>query len=137
LEHEHEGKIALDVVQKKANRNYKREKVLVLLHGVTGNSLDPYMIDVAGVCAESGINTVIYNHFAPPGEYGLRMQDLSLQKYLDEVIHYSSSRFSQDGEPCDVYLAGFSLGGNHVLRYVGQANKNKLDNSAPQSSFGC
>ena len=36
-------------------------------------------------------------------------------KYMDEVIDYALKRF----ENSEVYLCGFSLGGNHILRYMG------------------
>ena len=36
-------------------------------------------------------------------------------KYLDEVIEYVDDKF----KPEEIYLCGFSLGGNHILRYMG------------------
>lgn len=65
------------------------EKVIILLHGVTGSSEDPYMQDLSGICAENGINAILFNHYAPAGEQECRLMDLTLNKYLDEVIIFA------------------------------------------------
>ena len=44
-------------------------------------------------------------------------------KYLDEVITYARSRFSD----AEIYLCRFSLGGNHLLRYLGSTTLNGKD----------
>lgn len=64
------------------------------------------------------------NHYAPKGEKDLRMIDLRDQKYLNEVIEWCVDKYGVDSH---IYLAGFSLGGNHILRYAGQAAKEKLE----------
>jgi len=100
IDHEHEGKIVLDIrpkfcsgkkeiVSSNSQHHAKNEKVLILLHGVTGSSEDCYMQDLSGLCAENGINVVLFNHYAPEGEYGVRLMDLGKNRYLDEVIQYA------------------------------------------------
>ena len=98
---------------------------MICLHGVSGSSNDPYMHDIAGSCAENGIHSVLFNHYAPKGQNDLRLMDLSQNEHLDEVIEYTHNRFKKEGRDCDIYLSGFSLGGNHVLRYMGKACKQK------------
>ena len=93
LDHEHHGKLVLDVRPKLSNLHMSNkkhvEKVIILLHGVTGSSEDPYMQDLSGVCAENGINAVLFNHYAPSGEQDCRLMDLKLNKHLDEVIMFA------------------------------------------------
>lgn len=100
----------------------------MVLHGVTGTSKDTYMQELGTACAENGINVVLFNHYASDGEIDLRLMDLGLNRYLDEVLAFTQNKFGSEGQEVDIYLAGFSLGGNHILRYVGLAAKNKMLN---------
>jgi predicted alpha/beta-fold hydrolase len=93
---------------------------MILLAGVSGFSSDSYNQDLVGLCVENGINVVQFNHHVASEEMDCRLMDMSDNKHLDEVIDYVHKRYSQDGKKkCDIYLSGFSLGGNHVLRYSG------------------
>lgn len=62
---------------------------MIMLHGVAGDSSDNYMQELTGACASSGINVVVFNHYAPPGEQDLRLMNMCTNKYLDEVIQFS------------------------------------------------
>lgn len=92
-----------------------RKKVLILLHGVTGSSRDKYMMDTAGDAHKNGMNVVCFNHYAPEGEKDLRLMNMCKNDFLDEVISYTKNRFEDN----EIYLCGYSLGGNHILRYMG------------------
>lgn len=78
------------------------------------------MIEMAGACKENGMSTISFNHYAPAGEKNLRLINMCEDKYLDEVIQYADERFN----PEEIYLCGFSLGGNHILRYLGSKKEN-------------
>ena len=71
---------------------------------------------------------VVFTHFAPKGETDLRLLDMTKNQYMDEVIDFTKSRFDRNGQECDIYLVGFSLGGNHALRYMGTAARDKMQN---------
>ena len=75
------GNLLLDVSQANSSN-----KVVIMLHGVTGSSKDNYMLDMAGASIENDISVVAYNHYAPRNEKDLRLMDMSLDKHLDEVI---------------------------------------------------
>ena len=45
---------------------------------------------------------------------------------MDEVIEYTKGRFDNGEAGCNIYIIGYSLGGNHVLRYIGEACKGRL-----------
>ena len=72
----------------------------------------------------NGFNVVAVNHFSVDGVTNCRLMNFCKQKYLDEILKYTADRFSQksqdnlnDDTKCDVFLFGYSLGGNHILRY--------------------
>lgn len=95
--------------------------MVVVLHGVTGESTDYYIQELAQHCTLKGLNVVSVNHYGVTGGKNLRLMDFTKQKHLDEVIEYCQSRFNNGKGHCDIFLVGFSLGGNHVMRYVGAA----------------
>lgn len=74
---------------------------------------------------------VAFNHYAPAGCKNLRLMDMCENKHLDEVITYVKQRFDKEGKECEIYLVGFSLGGSHLLRYVGNAHKQKVFDIVP------
>lgn len=116
----------MDVFLKNRIHQSNREKVIICLHGITGSSDDRYIQEVRAHGNDRGYNLVVLNHYAPPGEQGLRLMDMTKNQYINEVIEYTKKRFDQEGKECDLYLIGFSLGGNHVLRYVGESSKKKI-----------
>ena len=59
------------------------------MHGVTGNSTDEYIKELAGHCTSKGYNVIAVGHYAPEGEQNLRLMNLNKSKYLDEVIDYA------------------------------------------------
>lgn len=66
-----------------------KEKCVILLHGVTGNSTDEYIKELSGHCTNNGFNVIAVGHYAPANETNLRLMDFNKQKYLDEVILYA------------------------------------------------
>lgn len=116
----------MDILPKKTvsgNSIEETEKVIILLHGIAGSGDEPSSKEMAGFAAKHGYNVVCFNHHAPPNEKGYRMMDMTNNCYMDEVIEYAKSRFDKAGKPSEIYLVGFSLGGNHSLRYMGNASK--------------
>lgn len=81
LENEDEGKFIIDLVNKKRNHPFpssdKKERVVILLHGVTGNSEDPYMIELSNQLSMNGYNVIILCHYAPEGEKNLRCMNFA------------------------------------------------------------
>ena len=129
LRDEEEGNLVLDVAGRESESYGKddREKVVILLHGITGNTHNYYMQLMVEHLIKSGFNTVALNHFGVENEKDCRLMYFGKQKYIDEVISYSVERFSKSPDkPCDIFLFGYSLGGNHILRYQGAARKNRL-----------
>ena len=94
----------------------------MLLHGVTGNSNDQYMIEVAGAASRAGYNVIIACHYAPRGEKNLRLNNFTKKETIDEMFDFAKKRFGVD-KRVENYLIGFSLGGCYALTYAGLAAK--------------
>ena len=134
LSDEIEGDMLIDVLPREGYNKADdiAEKVIIGLHGVTGTSRDGYLLDLAFEGSNRGYNMVAFNHFAPPGSKNLRLMDLCENKHVDEVIQFAKQRFDKESKECEIYLVGFSLGGNHLLRYVGNARKQKIFDIEPE-----
>jgi predicted alpha/beta-fold hydrolase len=94
------------------------QKVAVLLHGLEGNAQRVYMKGQGKTLVAAGWDVVAMNHRGCSGEENLlypsynsgRTEDLaSLVNFLLEKDQYS-----------EIVLVGFSLGGNLVLKYLGE-----------------
>ena len=85
------------------------------------------MLLMADHLVNNGFNVVAVNHYGVHNMKNCRLMNFTKQKYIDEVIKYSADRFAsqRDGTDCDVFLFGYSLGGNHCLRYAGLTGKNR------------
>ena len=54
-----------------------KEKCVILLHGVTGNSTDEYIKELTGHCTNNGFNVIAVGHYAPANETNLRLMDFN------------------------------------------------------------
>lgn len=122
IENEVEGKVCIDIAHRKTGGETSKEKVIIALHGVTGSSKDSYLTELTDFVVEKGYNMVIFNHFAPEGEKDLKLMDMNENRHMDEVIRFVKSKFDKGDEECEIYIVGFSLGGNHTLRYIGTSS---------------
>lgn len=60
---------------------------------------------------------VVINHIAPrEGEGDLRLLDFSKALALKETVMHMKGKFGPD---CKILGVGFSMGGNHLIRYLG------------------
>ena len=71
--------------------NSKSNKLIILLHGLEGNGQRPYMTGTANHFNNNGLDAVCINFRGCSGENNLK-----------------------------IYLKGFSLGGNIILKYLGE-----------------
>ena len=106
-----EGDLVLNILERDPqckSRSGKKEKVLIVLHGLVGSAYDEPVIDIVGSAAKRGYNCIVINHHPREGDTNFRMMDLSDDKYINEVLTYAKSRYGKS----DIYMLGISMGGN-------------------------
>jgi len=93
-------------------------KLTILLHGLEGNAQRPYIIGQARVLNASGWDVAAINFRGCSGESNLSYQSYNAGKTgdLKEVIDQILERDLYD----EINLLGFSLGGNLLLKYLGE-----------------
>ncbi len=96
----------------------KQPKLLFLLHGLEGSSQSQYIKGFAKYFSEKGFDICAMNFRSCSGEVNklLRSYHSGATEDLNEVL----SHVLQTNSYAEVYLSGFSLGGNLLLRYLGE-----------------
>lgn len=102
---------------------YKQQsaKLLIISHGLEGNSERAYMVGMAKAFFKNHFDVLTWN-FRGCGE---EMNDQVIFYHsgatydLDEVVQHAAKNYDE------IYLVGFSLGGNLTLKYLGE-KKNML-----------
>jgi uncharacterized protein len=94
------------------------DRLAILSHGLEGNSTRPYMLGMARALNESGWDAVAWNYRGCSGEPNAtpRLYHSGETSDLDCVVSHAveTKRYSH------IALIGFSLGGNVVLKYLGE-----------------
>lgn len=90
----------------------------ILVHGLEGSSEQSYMLGMTRTLNARGINVVCVNLRGCSGEMNrhLKSYDMGSTNDLDLVINYVLSLYPQ----APIFMVGFSLGGNLVLKYLGE-----------------
>lgn len=103
----------------------RSKKLLVVLHGLEGNADRPYIKGLIRHFNEKGWDGLAVNMRSCSGElnnnlrsYHMGVSD-DLECVIDHILKYS--------EYSTIALAGFSMGGNIVLKYLGEQNGNLPD----------
>tara|TARA_R110000868_G_scaffold144520_2_gene363775 strand:+ start:6537 stop:7499 length:963 start_codon:yes stop_codon:yes gene_type:complete len=94
------------------------KKVTILLHGLEGNAQRPYITGSAKQLNSNGYDTCAVNFRGCSGEPNLlfRSYHSGATEDLNTVIHHILQTKKYD----EIYLKGFSLGGNMALKYLGE-----------------
>ncbi len=108
-----------------ANTQVPGKSLAVLCHGLEGCSARAYMMGMARACNLRNIDALAYNYRGCSGEPNLQKKfyTAGATDDLDEVITAirASDRYDT------IYLVGFSLGANLVLKYVGETGRDMPD----------
>lgn len=95
------------------------KKVVILLHGLEGNAQRPYMVGSALEFNANDYDVCAVNHRGCSGEQNLlyRSYHSGVSKDLEAVINHiiELKKYSE------IILKGFSLGGNVILKYLGES----------------
>ena len=97
-------------------------KLVILSHGLEGNTHRPYMVGMARMMNRIGWDALAWNYRACSGEINrqLRMYHNGCIDDLDCVVQHALKKVAYDA----VALIGFSLGGNLTLMYLGSLGSN-------------
>ncbi len=98
--------------------NYPSRKVAILLHGLEGNSKRNYIKGAGRVLAENNWDVAAVNYRGCSGETNLLYSSYNAGKTddLESVINFILKKDRYD----EIALIGFSLGGNLLLKYLGE-----------------
>lgn len=94
------------------------KKVAILLHGLEGNAQRVYIQGQARILLENGWNVAAMNHRGCSGEENRRYLSYNsgrtedLQEFIEHIL--------ADHGYSEISLVGFSLGGNVLLKYLGE-----------------
>lgn len=94
------------------------EKLVILLHGLAGNAQRPYMKAMAKIFSEDGWDTAAMNFRSCSGEMNrlYRSYNAGATEDLEAVLNHISA----EKKYTEIALVGFSLGGNLMLKYLGE-----------------
>jgi uncharacterized protein len=95
------------------------KKLVIISHGLEGNSSRAYMKGMAKAFSEKGFDVIAWNFRGCSAEMNklLRFYHSGATDDLDSVV-----RHAQRNGYTEIYLIGFSLGGNLTLKYLGERN---------------
>ena len=96
----------------------KSNKLIILLHGLEGNAQRPYVTGPAKLFNENGVDAVCVNFRGCSGEPNIKYRSYhsGATEDLEEVI----THILDNKNYTEIYINGFSLGGNMTLKYVGE-----------------
>ena len=96
----------------------KSSKVAILLHGLEGNAQRPYMTGAAKAFNTNGTDACAVNFRGCSGETNrlFRSYHSGATEDLDSVVQH----IVNTKDYSEIYIKGFSLGGNMALKYLGE-----------------
>lgn len=98
----------------------KTKKLIILLHGLEGNAQRPYMTGTAKLFNNNTVDAVCINFRGCSGVANLKYRSYhsgATDDLIEVIQHIISTKIYSE-----IYLKGFSLGGNVVLKYLGEGN---------------
>ena len=98
----------------------KTNKLIILLHGLEGNAKRPYITGTAKLFNANGFDACALNFRGCSGEENRlwRSYHSGETNDLEAVIDLCLEK-----EYSEIYINGFSLGGNVTLKYLGEGRK--------------
>lgn len=115
--------------------NQKTKKVAIILHGLEGNAQRPYIIGSAKQFNNAGYDVCAVNHRSCSGEPNklYRSYHSGVSDDLDAVIMHILEKDTYS----EIVLQGFSLGGNVILKYLGERAVSSVIKKAIAVSVPC
>ncbi|PWL40073.1 alpha/beta hydrolase [Flagellimonas aquimarina] len=97
------------------------QKLAILLHGLEGDAQRPYITGSAKLFNKHGFDTCAINYRGCSGEPNILYKSYhsGATEDLSEVLNH----IIRTKDYSEIYLKGFSLGGNLLLKYLGETNQ--------------
>ncbi len=94
------------------------DKVVILMHGLEGSSSSKYILSTTKHLNENAFDVVAVNLRSCSGEQNLTLGTYHSGKTddLETVIDFIEKNYNYS----QIFLAGYSLGGNQILKYLGE-----------------
>ncbi|MFT7031830.1 MAG: putative alpha/beta-fold hydrolase [Cyclobacteriaceae bacterium] len=117
------------------------ERLIIISHGLEGDSSRPYVIGMANAFSDNGWDALAWNFRGCSGEMNRtnRFYHSGATDDLEAVIGHAVSKGYRE-----ICLTGFSLGGNMTLKYLGESTTQKFEEvkkavvfSVPLDLAGC
>lgn len=96
----------------------KSKKLIILLHGLEGHGQRPYMTGAAKLFNENNVDAVCVNFRGCSGDNNLNYY--SYHSGATEDLHAVIQHAIISKNYSEIYLKGISLGGNIILKYLGE-----------------
>src|SRR6056297_1926906 len=96
------------------------KKLVVLLHGLEGDAQRPYITGSAKILNQNGYDACAVNYRGCSGEPNTMYRSYhsgATEDLIEVLDHILNTR-----DYSEIYLKGFSLGGNLLLKYLGEGN---------------
>lgn len=96
------------------------QKLVVLLHGLEGDAQRPYITGSAKILNQNGYDACAVNYRGCSGEPNTMYRSYhsgATEDLIEVLDHILNTR-----NYSEIYLKGFSLGGNLLLKYLGEGN---------------
>ncbi|HZY78793.1 MAG TPA: alpha/beta fold hydrolase [Cyclobacteriaceae bacterium] len=92
------------------------DKLVIVSHGLEGNSQRAYMKGMAKVFYDAGYDALLWNYRGCSEEmnYQLQFYHSGATDDLDLVVKHAATKYRS------IFMVGFSLGGNLTLKYLGE-----------------
>jgi predicted alpha/beta-fold hydrolase len=94
------------------------QKLVIISHGLEGNTQRAYIKGMARIFFQNGFDVLTWNYRGCSGEMNkqLRFYHSGATDDLNTVVEHALSQQTHQ----EIYLVGFSLGGNLTLKYLGE-----------------
>ena len=99
-------------------------KLAVLFHGLEGNSNSQYIRGLAKVLSKVGFDVLCVNFRGCGGRPNKKLNSYHSGQTDDYKFIFNHLKNNHQYEK--IYAVGFSLGGNALLKYLGETNENSL-----------
>ena len=111
----------LDIDWSFSQSEKKSTQVVLLFHGLEGHAKRPYMAGTTKILNGNGFDCAAVNLRGCSGETNLKLRSYhsGATEDVSDVVDYITRKTTYD----QLFLCGFSLGGNLVLKYLGENRK--------------